>query len=120
MKTTILFVLNISKTNSKGLSPISCRITYQKKRKQFFTGISVNTNNWNSKQQLIKPPEPDENYINTQLSLIRQNLNQAFLFLKQPLKQPLNLTFIHFFDFNCSVIIFLEFLISDTKFGVLI
>mgnify|MGYP005827217971 CR=1 FL=1 len=30
----------------------------------------------------MEPPEPDNQYINTQLSLIRQNLNQAFLFLQ--------------------------------------
>ena len=44
--------------------------------------MSVNPDNWNSKKQLVEPLEPDEKYINTQLSLIRQNLNQAFLFLQ--------------------------------------
>ena len=82
MKTTITFLLYKAKTNSKGLCPIRCRLTYQKKRKEFSTGIFINPSNWNSKQQLVEPPEPDEQYINTQLSLIRQKLNQAFLFLQ--------------------------------------
>ena len=59
-----------------------CRMTYRKSRKSFSTGLFINPLFWNSKQQLAEPPEPDENYINTQLSLIRQNLNQAFLFLQ--------------------------------------
>ena len=86
MKTTILFVLNKSKTNSRGYSPISCRVTFKKKRKQFSTGLFINPYFWNSKQQLVEPPEPDSQYINTQLSLIRQNLNQAFLFLQDSLE----------------------------------
>ena len=68
--------------NSKGLCGITSRITYLKHRKQFSTGLFINPNFWNSKQQLVKPPEPDVDYINSQLSLIRTKLSQAFLFLK--------------------------------------
>ena len=82
MKIKILYTINKSKTNSRRLCPVRCRITYLKRRKEFSTGIFVNPKNWNSKQQLVEPPEPDEQYINTQLSLIRQKLNQAFLFLQ--------------------------------------
>ncbi len=82
MKLNILFIANKCKTNSTGKCTLLCRITYRKSRKSFSTSLVVNPSNWNSKQQLVKPHEPDENYINTQLSLIRQNLNQAFLFLQ--------------------------------------
>jgi hypothetical protein len=82
MKKTITFLLYKAKSNSKGHCPIRCRITFLKKRKEFSTGLFINPNNWNSKQQLVEPPGPDIEYINTQLSLIRQNLNQAFLFLQ--------------------------------------
>ena len=82
MKTTILFQLYKAKTNFKGLCPIRCRITFNKKRKEFSTGIFINPSFWNGKQQQAEPPEPDVDYINTQLSLIRQHLNQAFLFLQ--------------------------------------
>ncbi len=82
MKLTILFLLYKSKINSKGLCPIKCRVTYNKLRKEFSTGLFVNPTNWNNKQQLVEPPEPDSQYINSQLSLIRQKLNQAFLFLQ--------------------------------------
>lgn len=82
MKTNISYLLYKSKTNKKGLCPIRCRITFNNKRKEFSTGLFVSPNNWNRKQQLVKPPEPDEKFVNTQLSLIRQKLNQAFLFLQ--------------------------------------
>ena len=81
-KLNILFYLDKRKANSKGKCPLRCRITFLGARKQFASGQFVNPSNWNSKQQLVEPPEPDNQYINTQLSLIRQNLNQAFLFLQ--------------------------------------
>jgi len=82
MKLNILYTINKSKVNSKGLCGITCRLTYLKCRKQFSTGKFINPKNWNSRQQLVEPPEPDAELINTQLSLIRTKLNQAFLFLQ--------------------------------------
>jgi len=82
MKTNILYVVNKHKANTKGLCPIACRLTYKKERKTFSTGKLINPTNWNSKKQLVEPPEPDAELINTQLSLIRTKLNQAFLFLQ--------------------------------------
>lgn len=82
MKLNILFLLYKAKTNSTGKCPVRCRVTYYNKRKEFSTGVFINPNNWLSKQQEIKPEEPDANLIETQLSLIRTNLTQAFLFLQ--------------------------------------
>jgi len=83
MKLNILYTINKYKINSKGLCAITCRITYLKVRKQFSTGLFINPNFWHSKkQQLVKPPEPDAEFINAQLSLIKTKLNQAFLFLQ--------------------------------------
>lgn len=82
MKLNILYLLYKSKTNSKGKCPIRCRITYSKQRKEFSTGQFVNPKNWKSKQQLVKPPEPDVEFINTQLSLIKTKINKAFLVLQ--------------------------------------
>ena len=75
-------MLYMAKTNSKGMCPIRCRVTYKKVRKDFSTGKFINPIHWKSKQQLVEPPEPDAELINTQLSLIRTKLNQAFLFLQ--------------------------------------
>ena len=82
MKLNILYTINKSKENSKGLCGITCRLTYLKKRKQFSTGLFINPSFWNNKQQLVKPPEPDSELINTQLSLIKTKLSQAFLMLQ--------------------------------------
>ena len=75
-------MLYMAKTNSKGMCPIRCRVTYKKVRKDFSTGKFISPIHWNSKQQLVEPPEPDAELINTQLSLIKTKLSQAFLFLQ--------------------------------------
>ena len=82
MKLNILFTINKKKSNAKGLCALMCRLTYNKVRKTFATGQFVNSNNWNSKQQLIKLPELDSDYINSQLSLIKTKINRAFLMLQ--------------------------------------
>ena len=82
MKLSIRFYLDTSKLNKQGKCAIKCRLTFQKKRKEFSTGLFINPSNWNSKQQLVKPPEPDSEYINSQLSLIKTKINRAFLMLQ--------------------------------------
>lgn len=82
MTIKILFVLDKSKSNSKGLAPLKCRITYMGERKPFATGLFINPQNWDNKQQKVKPPNSENETINTQLSLIKNKINQAFLFLQ--------------------------------------
>jgi len=82
MKLNILFLISKSKLNKKGKCPIKCRLTLNKTRHHFATGQFINPEHWNSKQQLVKPPEPDSEYINSQLSLIKTKINRAFLLLQ--------------------------------------
>jgi len=82
MKMNILFILSKSKLNKKGKCPIKCRLTYKKKRLHFATGLFITPINWNSKQQLVKPPELDNDILNSQLSLIKTKINRAFLMLQ--------------------------------------
>lgn len=82
MKLNIRYLLYKSKTNSSGKCPVRCRITYNLKRKEFSTGQFIKPDHWNNKQQLVKPPEPDSDYINSQLSLIKTKINRAFLLLQ--------------------------------------
>lgn len=82
MKLSILFLLRRNKANIKGLCPIECRITLDKQRKPFSTGIFINPEYWNASKQKAHPPNKGNNQINTQLSLIKQQINQAFLFLQ--------------------------------------
>ena len=78
----VLFLIAGNRINQTNKCALKCRITFNKKRKEFSTGLFIILEQWNSKLQLVEPPEPDIEYINTQLSLIRQHLNQAFLFLQ--------------------------------------
>ncbi|AZA81218.1 integrase [Chryseobacterium lactis] len=79
---SILFVLDKAKTNTKGLAPLRCRITYLGERKPFATGLFINPKHWDSKQQKAKPLNEENNYVNNQLSLIKNKINQAFLLLQ--------------------------------------
>lgn len=82
MKLSIRMYLDKSKLNKLSKSVIKCRLTYLRKRKEFSTGQFINPKNWDSKQQLVKPPEHNNKEINAQLSLIKTKLNKAFLLLQ--------------------------------------
>ena len=78
----ILFLLNKTNLNRQNNAPIRCRITFIGKRKVFSTGLFINPKHWDSKQQKAKPPNEENTFINTQLSLIKNEISQAFLFLQ--------------------------------------
>ncbi|SDI11016.1 MULTISPECIES: site-specific integrase [Chryseobacterium] len=81
-KLSILFLLQKVKINQQGKCPIRCRITFQQDRKEFSLGLFISPNYWNNKQQKAKPPNEENTFINSQLSLIKNEINQAFLFLQ--------------------------------------
>lgn len=78
----ILFLINKARINTKGEAPIRCRITFNGTRKVFSTGLFINPDTWDNKSQKANLQITTQNYINTQLSLIKQEINQAFLFLQ--------------------------------------
>jgi len=82
MKLNILFVINKRKANSKGVCVLLCRLTYNKNRKTFSSGLFVNPDHWNSKKQKVLRNIEQSKFINTQMSLIKNQLNQAFLLLQ--------------------------------------
>lgn len=82
MKLSILFLLRRNRTNERGVCAIECRITLDKQRKPFSTGLFISPENWNASKQKVQPPNKGNAQINTQLSLIKQEINQAFLFLQ--------------------------------------
>ena len=82
MKLSILFLLRRNRTNEKGVCAIECRITLDKQRKPFSTGIFINPEYWNASKQKAHPPNKGNSQVNTQLSLIKQEINQAFLYLQ--------------------------------------
>ena len=81
-KIRVLFVIALNRIKKNNKAPIFCRITYNKKRKQFATGIFIFPKDWNSKSQVVKKTEPSSRNYNTQLSLISQKINEAFLMLQ--------------------------------------
>lgn len=81
-KIKILFLIARNRLNKMGKCSIRCRITYNQERYEFATGFFINPNHWHSKQQQAKPPNDDNIFINSQLSLIKSKINQAFLYLQ--------------------------------------
>lgn len=78
----VLFYIRKNKINSKNECPLTCRITMDYSRKEFSTGLFINPDYWNASKQKVNPPSTDNTQINSQLSLIKQEINQAFLMLQ--------------------------------------
>ena len=68
--------------NKKGKCPIKCRITFLKSRKEFSTGIFINPDYWSSSRQKALPDSKENTILNNKLSLIRQQIDKAFLMLQ--------------------------------------
>ncbi|AZJ35242.1 site-specific integrase [Tenacibaculum singaporense] len=81
-KIHILFFIQKNRINKRGNSPMRCRITYNKQRKDFSTGLFINPNYWDSKKQKLLSKAENSEIVNTQLSLISQKINEAFLLLQ--------------------------------------
>lgn len=78
-KITILFVISANKTNQKGLCPLNCRITLNKERKQFTTGLFVNPIYWENKFQKVNSKDTNYTFINAQIEQIKIKINNIVL-----------------------------------------
>jgi hypothetical protein len=78
-KTTILFVISPTKINQKGLCPLNCRITLNKERKQFTTGLFVNPIYWENKLQKVNSQDTNYKLINAQIEQIKIKINNIVL-----------------------------------------
>lgn len=81
-KLNIRYVIAKNKIRKDGKAPLYCRLTYLEERKQFATGFFVHPIQWNTVDQSLKPPNDENLFINTQIGLIKNDINQAFLFLQ--------------------------------------
>ncbi|WP_458628262.1 site-specific integrase [Winogradskyella sp. PC D3.3] len=81
-KIYVLFILQRVRINKNNKCSIKCRITFSKKRKEFATGLSVSPEHWNIKQQTVVTIDELSAIKNIQLSLIKEKINRAFLFLQ--------------------------------------
>lgn len=71
-KLNIRFVIAKNKIRKDGKAPLFCRLTFLEQRKQFATGFFIIPKQWNSTEQVLKPPNEENTFVNTQLSLIKQ------------------------------------------------
>ncbi|WP_425287339.1 Arm DNA-binding domain-containing protein [Lutimonas vermicola] len=57
LKLNIRYLVITGRLNKSGLTPIRCRITYNRQRKDFSTGIFINPDHWDpkNKDSLIRP-----------------------------------------------------------------
>jgi len=78
----IRFIVKSTELTKKGFAPVRCRLTYNKNRKDFSTGITVNPDHWNPKKQRLLDTSPQEETTNIQLSLIEHKISKAFLMLQ--------------------------------------
>lgn len=78
----ILFVQAKNRTNKKNQSPLYCRITLNGIRKQFSTGIHIESAYWNSKKQLVLKTHKTESLYNSLLDNIKSKINNAYGVLK--------------------------------------
>lgn len=74
----ILFFLYRSKSNEKGTSPIFCRLTLDKKRRQFSTGHFAKETNWNNLIQRYRGTSTDAQHINNKLDEIKAKVILSF------------------------------------------
>ncbi len=81
-KIYITMIPAVSRLNKIGKCVIRCRITYNKQRKEFSTGLFIYPKYWNRKKQKVLEDTEHSEYTNTQLSLIINKMNQAFLLLQ--------------------------------------
>lgn len=78
----ILFVQAKNRTNKKNQSPLYCRITLNGIRKQFSTGIHIESIYWNSKKQLVLKTHKTASLFNSLLDNIKSKINNAYGVLK--------------------------------------
>lgn len=81
-KITITFVIVKNRINKAGKCSLKCRMTYQQSRHEFATGLFVVPDDWINNQQQVATSNKESTYINTEISLIKNKINQAFLLLK--------------------------------------
>ena len=78
----ILFVQAKNRTNRKNQSPLYCRITLNGIRKQFSTGIHIESIYWNSKKQLVLKTHTTASLYNSLLDNLKSKINNAYGVLK--------------------------------------
>jgi len=75
----VLFVQAKNRVNKQNQSPIYCRITYHGSRNQFSTGISVDAEHWDAKNQAVLKKNQNASQLNYQLEEVKSKILTSFL-----------------------------------------
>lgn len=73
---SILFFIKRTRKNSKGLSLVFCRITYEGKRAEFSTGRSIDPDRWNPKTNKALGKSMEATTLNQHLILLRNKIHK--------------------------------------------
>jgi integrase/recombinase XerD len=90
----ILFIEGKNRKNKKNQSPLFCRITLNGNRKQLSTGINIESEHWDSKNQVILKSHKSAILYNSQLDKIKSKINSIYMIL-QLQENPFSIEDIH-------------------------
>ncbi|MFV8358926.1 Arm DNA-binding domain-containing protein [Flavobacterium sp. LS1P3] len=78
----ILFIEGKNRKNKKNQSPLFCRITLNGNRKQLSTGINIESEHWDTKNQVILKSHKSAILYNSQLDKIKSKINSIYMILR--------------------------------------
>lgn len=78
----ILFIEGKNRKNKKNQSPLYCRLTLNGNRKQLSTGIHIEADNWDTKNQVILKSHKSAILYNSQLDKIKSKVNSIYMILR--------------------------------------
>lgn len=78
----ILFIEGKNRKNKKNQSPLFCRLTLNGNRKQLSTGINIESEHWDTKNQVILKSHKSAILLNAELEKIKSKVNSIYLILK--------------------------------------
>jgi integrase len=90
----ILFIEGKNRKNKKNQSPLFCRLTLNGNRKQLSTGINIESEHWDTKNQVILKSHKSAILYNSQLDKIKSKVNSIYMILRLQ-ENPFSIEDIH-------------------------
>ncbi|TRX24506.1 site-specific integrase [Flavobacterium franklandianum] len=90
----ILFIEGKNRKNKKNQSPLFCRLTLNGNRKQLSTGINIESEHWDTKNQVILKSHKSAILYNSQLDKIKSKISSIYMIL-QLQENPFSIEDIH-------------------------
>jgi integrase/recombinase XerD len=78
----ILFIEGKNRKNKKNQSPLFCRLTLNGNRKQLSTGINIESEHWDSKNQVILKSHKSAILYNSELDKIKSKVSNIYMILR--------------------------------------